>query len=58
MNFGTIIADSGVSFDNYTIGANTLSSKKCKIEYFSNKINPLWSIIILMLVIVLIIWFF
>ena len=60
MVFGTIVKDSGKSFDNYVYGKDTIISDKCKIEYFSNKINkinPFWYILILLLVVVLIIWF-
>ena len=57
MVFGTIVKDSGKSFDNYTYGKDTIISDKCKIEYFSNKINPFSYILILLLVVVLIIWF-
>jgi len=53
MAFGTIIRDSGVSFDNYVCGKNTLVSDKCKIEYFSNKLIPQWYILVLLVLLVL-----
>lgn len=56
MKYETIITDSGVSFDNYTSGSSKLKSQKCKVEYFSNKNNPIWYVIVLLLVVVLIIW--